>query len=1138
MGTAVAAADGGNEVAKDHGSFLNLNVRIGNSRADHAEAAHYDHQQQRSLALYALYNFAPFVVTITTLASSELRAEAQEGSGLFVETSTSAPASGGTATGTAGSGSPSRTTTWLLSNELKSITQTALEEHFMKKIGESVVAESHEAEAKDGVLPEIFLHLVSVDLRIKLYFADEDMIRLRGRSRILAGRPEESSVPLESRNLVEHITIIAEMEGTAAFLEPHEHRYKPTNEDVWKILGDWTADYFQNNRGSYLTELEQSDQKAFQDIKKLKIETNIDDVGKTPSPVIVSDGWGSRAERAILVLLIIIAVMALTWIVLYVYHKRRISMELLKLSYSDSEPNETTDDTMVFLSPAAGGPPRAKWSPSGAMQYPARGRVGSMDAVRHGGDTTYDSATNGALQILNASDRYLSKHRPDLFEALNGKPAPPGSSPGEAPGDQSRFSFPGFGASFSSLSQHDDFSTASSAASKYFGGTSSRKYVIPSNPFEYIYSAASAFGSYQRPTQEEPSQQAAMEMHEQQHRRSSFTSRRSSVVTLDEQQENFAAAGMEVDHDYPDDERQGFHGGVDQSYEVPHYNGYTPISSLWRNISNMVGWDDAASMRSSQDGLKFVGEGEEESGLDLPQFHHEYHDDPEEEDYNFAFKDFPRHDGTPCVMYDDFGNSTIGGMPSSPFVIGGGSDDDIPTQPVSDAAFQRMLSQQSGLEDIEYDDPDTQIKVDDMEEEEEVEDIKPKLERILEMRHRQIQKRGIVEKHREARARERKEQREQERRERHRAMEMEIENLEFESFSPLATRGRGKSKQQNAPLSPTREPNHYGNDNHGWRATSPKRANSPKPYKSFSPKPPKSPMRNRSPTRTREQSPMRFIASRSPQVYSAPDHAAINGPGSEIFRPNPKSSYHDAGASVSSSGQHHATLRALSSSESAGLESANEKGGSLQYRPRESADGMGFKKALHVDTFSRLNGGGNFDNLSLDKLSLPSIGNGNAATSETTKNPSPNSVMDDIFTPSKYLRKNQAATNKPAGRHRRVSSFGAFMEDASRGMDGSSHGGYGTPVKSHKYHHRRVNSGQQHNFYPSHHLPPANHQPHYRGAGNRGINQQFSHHRRSNSQDIRRTISHGNRSGGGHSRSNSQDTDVLMHGVYAHTRFV
>ena len=1054
------------------GSGMNMGVRVKTTQSIAAVPAE---EQQRSLALYALYNFPPFTVTLTTLASSELRAEAQKGSKLFVDSSSSSSSTPVTGAMTSGSNSA----TSLLSYTLQSLTQTALEGFFMEKIGESVVAESHEAEAQDGVLPEIFLHLVSVDLKINMYFADEGVVRRR-----LIGSDSR-----EHRSLVEHITLVAEMEGSAAFMEPHEHRYKPTNEQVRKILGEWTSDYFLNHRDVYLNELKSSDQKAFQDITKLKIATNLDGVNNNPSTLVVSDGWSSRTEQAVLLLMIIIAAMALAWIVLYVYHKRRFRAELFKLSYSDTAP-EATDGTMVFVSPTSRGAPGAN-----------RGRLGSMDAVRHGGDTHYDSATNGALQVLNASDRYLSKHRPDLYEALNGKPAPAGSSDAEGSGEQNRFLFSGFGGSFSSMSYQDEYSTASSAASKYFGGSSSRKYVIPSNPFEYIYSAASAFGSYQRPPQAEPSHQPPIDS--PQDRRSSFTPRRSLVVTLDEQQENFAAR-MEVDHDYPGDE-DSYNEGRDIGVEMPNYNGYTPMSTIWRNLSNMVTrWDDASSMRSSQDGLKVVSEAEDEGGLDMPQFHHEYRDDPEEDDYNFAFKDFPRHDGTPCVMYDDFGASLHND--SSHFVIGG-IDDDLPNKPVSDADFQRILSQQSGVEDFEFDDPDKQVKADTEENEEE--DIRLKLERILAQRHRQIQKRSIVEKHREARARERKHQREQERRDRHRAMEMEIENLEFESFSPLATRGRGpvsgngKSHgpivndqqnyvdQQNAPTSPTSQPYH-GNGIH-------ESSQSRKMPSSFSPRPPMSPLR-----RT-EFSPMKHSTSHSPKGRSAGTRSPKDSGASDVFRPSSKTSYQDSGVSVSAGAKHH------------------------------GGGGPPTRRGLHIETSDHANGG-EFDNVTLDKLSLPAIGG------KTAKNPSPNSVMDDLFTPPQYLRRNQQSTSKASGaagrQHRRVNSFGNYLEDLSRGMDGSSHGAYGTPVKSHQHKHRRVNSGQQHNFFPSYNLPPANHQPHYRGASSRGVSQQNSHHRRSNSQDIRRTFSHGNKGGGSHSRSNSNDTDVLVHGIYAHTRFV
>jgi hypothetical protein len=126
------------------------------------------------------------------------------------------------------------------------------------------------------------------------------------------------------------------------------------------------------------------------------------------------------------------------------------------------------------------------------------------------------------------------------------------------------------------------------------------------------------------------------------------------------------------------------------------------------------------------------------------------------------------------------------------------------TTPVSDADFVRMLAQQGQSDhdryspqsavtistttadgdagSVFYDEP-TPTTMDPaqwttLSEGFQSPSFREKLGRLMQQKHRQYEKKSIVEKHQERRAKERKTLREQERRERHKEMERQIEDLE------------------------------------------------------------------------------------------------------------------------------------------------------------------------------------------------------------------------------------------------------------------------------------------------------------------------------------------------------------------------
>ena len=185
--------------------------------------------------------------------------------------------------------------------------------------------------------------------------------------------------------------------------------------------------------------------------------------------------------------------------------------------------------------------------------------------------------------------------------------------------------------------------------------------------------------------------------------------------------------------------------------------------------------------------------------------------------YSFAFQDFPRHDGTPCLIYSETGDDTesnsMGGIHSNyderPL---------SPTDPLSNEEFKRVLSL-NGEESFEV-----QELGGGEEEEEDVEIIfdssasksskfTDKLERMVAMRHRHYERQNLLDKHkktREQRVHEESLQRELKLR-RH---EMELDMNEIEGqLTPRAITRRDRESSElarSSSNSPTDLAREYG----------------------------------------------------------------------------------------------------------------------------------------------------------------------------------------------------------------------------------------------------------------------------------------------------------------------------------------
>lgn len=278
-------------------------------------------------------------------------------------------------------------------------------------------------------------------------------------------------------------------------------------------------------------------------------------------------------------------------------------------------------------------------------------------------------ASAAALQVLEASDRYLSKHRPDLFDAVK---------------------------------------RASLSPSRKSGNSTS--------------------------------------VFRDQHH-------------LGDEHNHF---GMELEDDFIDDEYYD---------EVALSDSFVPSSSWWNKLTSSL---QAASPRdgSGRDGILVCDE------------------DPS--NYNFPFSDFPRTDGSPCLIYNE--SHTITHSSGNNSVAAGAA--------LTNDQFQHQLEGQGQTDtSVESDDGGENKATEGFYEDDDESDrhletpFTERLERLVAMRRRHYEKERLMERHRQARrlAEEQEAQRQRELKLRQHEMELDLEEIEA-SFSPTATANRRKSQ--------------------------------------------------------------------------------------------------------------------------------------------------------------------------------------------------------------------------------------------------------------------------------------------------------------------------------------------------------
>jgi len=1128
------------------------------------------------------------------------------------------------------------------------------------------------------VYHKMYDHLVTVDLRVKLHLRTDKLKNQNGKRererslRSLQGQGSSSNADNEDGeddgdddgdDDDGHVELLAEMIPTIAFLEPvgeEQKKTKPTNDDVREIYGGWMEFLFGIQRDIYLrTLVSHPTQELLQRVTKLKVEVS---AGRSPAASTVAaedpnnamngytDDWSERTKNSLITMLVILAIVALVW-PMYAWHEhhkrdRELRLQLINTGasldgdlYSDGfssvtyrddpshssfgnnpnpNPNNIYNDHKAFA--GVGG------HSSLPRPIPLTQRAYSLDSPRHGADV-FPSAnsrrnatsTASAISAIEASNRYLSRHRPDLF--------------------------------------YDQHRSDTNGSVSVFG----RVYEIPSNPFEYIYKGYFQNQSENTQQQGAEAQQVSPvttnghDLGRQAHfpfsspGRSSFAGRSVSVGSGGSNgnagannvhsashfapiQNLAAGAGGE---EYEDgegrrDEATGFaasHTGhswqnhaAESGQQSPQPSGTQgdgteggPVSlvgTIFRNLS-MSSWYSSTNSNSNNNysvnashytDVEFnptYSSGQEEIYYDDYQQKNNYqYQDPalyereiemetlpnvDEEDpsnYNFAFRDFPRRDGTPCLIFDeeealserkrrecakmifsidddDDGMIYINDDDDDEDNDNDGLDNDSLSEkkldylaPLSDVDFQRMLSQNS----LKIDDSSQSFDAGDADsvvvpplvdsflnpEKEPVaksQEFQDKLRRLMETKQERYTKEkknaAIVAEKRKKR----KNVRDKERVDRHKAIERELEDIEAEFSLTVQPRSPTRNNTNHVAIGIPGSPKNPG--------VSTARL-SPMPGARFSPMP--SRYSTASPVPVSKNS----IATMSPgramlgrgggsghsrnhsmgNHTMGGDHRRLSSMEASPFRRfSPRTRYPQHKQSKSSSGSFH------------GGDIFRQESPAGDVSPPVGLADLDAPLDEYKVNFRPVNLHGS-DRLSgsqhgrIDDLSLPAM-----KTAEGTiqgpphdmKFPSPQAVIDEAMHGDDPLPKNRHAYTNLHHRQR------------SRTPTRSTHS-----APSQQFHlHRRVNSFDVDESVHrtirktgSFGTSPAKQQQQQLGGSN------SSHHRRSVSSSVvsstnrPRSNSQQSLGGGGsiggssHRRTPSQSDDVFLHGVVAQTRFV
>jgi hypothetical protein len=512
---------------------------------------------------------------------------------------------------------------------------------------------------------------------------------------------------------------------------------------------------------------------------------------------------------------------------------------------------------------------------------PLNMRASSLDSARHGVDVFHRTSTLTAMTALEASDRYLSRHRPDLYynqqqqfhhqqqERQNptimnvfGRTYEIPSNPfdfltgGGGGGGGGYFGFaqpPSFQDHHhhhSSASNAYPFSPTAFATPTHDNNNMNRGTpfsTTPTTPSPTTMSSNSAFTPIPPPPQQNLAASAERYYHH------------AHVVTTEEQPpKSLKQAAAHTGQSWQQNPDQ--HQSQNQYYS----SATNAIGNIFRNLS-VTSWLN--SNNNNGGSRYYVDEEDEDDDIEALSFHRsndpslinpdismgdiELEDLPA--DYDFPFQDFPRTDGTPCLIYNEDAllererqrqakeifatSSTISSIDDVDYSSGTEKKEDDTTQhqqqrrrrmsSVSDMAFRRMLSDNSMvIDDNGWDGIDDDAAITATTAEgggpslAKSPQFQKQLAKLLETKQRryamEYKKEVIVQEQRKKR----KHIREKQRLERHKAMERDLEEIEAEFFLSPSSLGRSRNTQQqqhqaNPPpsLSPSKGDGNNNNNN-------------------------------------------------------------------------------------------------------------------------------------------------------------------------------------------------------------------------------------------------------------------------------------------------------------------------------------
>ena len=156
----------------------------------------------------------------------------------------------------------------------------------------------------------------------------------------------------------------------------------------------------------------------------------------------------------------------------------------------------------------------------------------------------------------------------------------------------------------------------------------------------------------------------------------------------------------------------------------------------------------------------------------------------------FTLQDFPRHDGTPCLIFSE--------TETGPVLRRVSVKDSPGAQVLSNDAFKRQLSMHDVSGDGELDDTDVSDNADP--------EFTSKLERLIAMRLRHYEKERLIQKGRQERRK--AEARERELKLRRHEMELDVEEIEA-SFTPRSVSRKNFNAENNFATEPARRVSHH-----------------------------------------------------------------------------------------------------------------------------------------------------------------------------------------------------------------------------------------------------------------------------------------------------------------------------------------